>query len=66
MAKEKKTKAELAGLIAVKIGVGPTFVKVIADPALGGIRSSSLRQRGPPTCRIALNWRLPNCARCTT
>jgi hypothetical protein len=35
MAKEKKTKTEMAGLIAVKIGVGLTFVKVIADPALG-------------------------------
>jgi hypothetical protein len=34
-AKETKTKTEMAGLIAVKIGVGLTFVKVIADPALG-------------------------------
>ena len=35
MAKEKKTKTEMAGLIAGKIGVGLTFVKVMADPALG-------------------------------
>jgi hypothetical protein len=35
MAKETKTKTEMAGLIAEKIGVGLTFVKVIADSALG-------------------------------